>query len=230
MFTGLVAGQGLVLAVTPEGPGRRFRIQFPPTMLGASTAVADAPQPLVMGESIAINGCCLTVVAMGEDWADFQAGSETLSRTNLHGLTIGQRANLERSLALGDRLGGHIVQGHVDAVGRVHAILPEGDWIHMWFEFPAEWAGLIVPKGSVAIDGVSLTAVAVERTRFSVALIPHTLAETTLGTRQVGDPVNLEFDILGKYVSRLLESRLMTQFPSGHTDSAGQIDPTAPPV
>jgi len=157
-----------------------------------------------IGDSVAINGCCLTVVAVdGATWS-FEAGAETLSKTNLGGLKPGDAVNLERPLGVGGELGGHFVQGHVDGVGRVNAILYDGDWVEMWFRIPAELSRFIVPKGSIAIDGVSLTVVDVEADRFSVALIPHTLQVTTLGNRQPGDAVNIETDILAKYVQRLI--------------------------
>jgi riboflavin synthase len=136
----------------------------------------------------------------------FQAGPETLRRTNLGELQAGDRVNLERSLRAGDRLGGHIVQGHVDGVGRIDERVPRGDWESVWFACPPELAAQLVTKGSVAVDGVSLTVVDVERDRFSVALIPHTLAVTTLGLKQAGAAVNLETDILAKYVWKYLES------------------------
>ncbi|MBC8114024.1 MAG: riboflavin synthase, partial [Candidatus Saccharimonas sp.] len=134
----------------------------------------------------------------------FQAGTETLSKTNLGRLRSDDVVNLERSLPVSGRLGGHFVQGHVDGIGYVEAINREGDWVTMWFQVPTTLAELMVAKGSVAVDGISLTLVNVERDRFSVALIPHTLSMTTLGQRQVGDPVNIETDILGKYVQKML--------------------------
>jgi riboflavin synthase len=160
--------------------------------------------PPAIGDSIAINGCCLTLVAVSRgSWA-FQAGSETLSRTNLGRLQPGDAVNLERSLRPTDRLGGHFVQGHVDDVGHVDAIEREGEWTHMSFRVPARLTRQMVSKGSVTVDGVSLTLVQVEAERFSVALIPHTLDATTLGLRNVGDAVNIETDVLGKYVEKML--------------------------
>ena len=142
---------------------------------------------------MAVNGCCLTVVAHDATTCRFQAGPETLRRTNLGDLRPGDRVNLERSLRVGDRLGGHIVQGHIDGVGRVDRVLPDGDWVTLWFACPPELSAQMVTKGSVAVDGVSLTLVDVEAGRFSVALIPHTLAHTTLGfeeARRSGEPGN----------------------------------------
>jgi riboflavin synthase len=141
-----------------------------------------------------------------DNWA-FQAGTETLSKTNLGRLRTGDAVNLERSLPVSGRLGGHFVQGHVDGIGHVDVVDRDGEWVTMWFRVPEALATLMVSKGSVAVDGISLTVVNVERDRFSVALIPHTLSVTTLGIRRAGDPVNIETDILGKYVQKLLGGR-----------------------
>ena len=200
MFTGLVEGLAEIRTVTEEGPGIRLEVVFPKEVTDLST-----------GASVALNGCCLTVVdriRVGEHTqASFQAGSETLSKTNLGKLQGGSRVNFERSLSVGDRLGGHFVQGHVDGVGTVESIRQEGDWTFMHFRIPPELARQLVPKGSITVDGVSLTVVDALPQSFSVALIPQTLAVTTLGFRQVGDAVNLETDILGKYVLKLLSER-----------------------
>ena len=158
-----------------------------------------------MGDSVAINGACLTVVRVEGDLLHFQAGPETLRRSNLGELAAGDRVNLERSLRLGDRLGGHLVQGHVDGIGHIARRLPQGDWETVWFRCPPELAAQMVPKGSVAVDGVSLTVVEATADGFSVALIPHTLAATTLGLKPVGAAVNLETDILAKYIWKYLE-------------------------
>ncbi|HET6423392.1 MAG TPA: riboflavin synthase [Planctomycetaceae bacterium] len=197
MFTGLVEGMGRITALTPEGPGLRLVITPPADM------VSDA-DPCRMGESVAINGCCLTVVAMEHGTWSFQAGTETLSKTNLGRLKVGHPVNLERALPAKGRLGGHFVQGHVDGVGTVQAIDRDGDWITMTFRLPEALAKQLVPKGSITVDGVSLTVVTVTAEAFSIALIPHTLAVTTLGVRGVGDAVNLETDILGKYVRQFM--------------------------
>lgn len=202
MFTGLVEGLGRVAAVENETAGIRLVIAPPATMLGIA---GDCCQ---VGDSVAINGCCLTVIEIKHDCWSFQAGTETLSKTNLGKLAAGDVANLERSLPVNGRLGGHFVQGHVDGVGHVDAIDRDGDWVTMWFRVPESLAVLMVPKGSVAVDGISLTVVNVERDRFSVALIPHTLSHTTLGVRAVGDSINIETDILGKYVQKLLAGRV----------------------
>ncbi len=194
MFTGLVECMGTVVDIADESPGVRLRID-------AGLVADDA----VLGASIAINGCCLTVVAVEDSILDFEAGSETLSRTNLGSLEIGNNVNLERSLKVGDRLGGHYVTGHIDTTGTVSERMDNKDWSTIWFNLPRSWAKLLVEKGSVAVDGVSLTVVDVESERFSVALIPHTLEVTTLGQRHTGDVVNLETDLLAKYVQRQLE-------------------------
>jgi riboflavin synthase len=152
---------------------------------------------------VAVNGACLTILGL-DDGLAFQAGPETLAKTNLGELKPGDRVNLERSLRLGDRLGGHLVQGHVDGVGRVASRRREGEWELIWFSCPPALAEQMVPKGSVAVDGISLTLVDVTADGFSVALIPHTLAVTTLGFKPAGAFVNLETDLLAKYVWKCL--------------------------
>jgi riboflavin synthase len=190
MFTGLVEALADVCSAEPDGAGG--------TNLGLRMPFA---RELVLGESVAVNGCCLTVVATG-DAVRFQVGPETLARTNLGALRTGDRVNVERSLRFGDRLGGHLVTGHVDGVGRIDAREPSGDWQTVWFSAPEALTAAMVPKGSVAVDGVSLTVVEVRAGRFSVMLIPHTLAVTTLGSSPTGSPVNLETDLIGKYVAQ----------------------------
>jgi riboflavin synthase len=194
MFTGLVEARGTVDALVPEGSAVRLRIAVP----------VDIADGCAIGDSVAINGCCLTVIGIEGPLWTFEAGAETLSKTNLGRLRVGDAVNLERPLPAGGRLGGHFVQGHVDGTGEVLAIERDGEWVTMWFRVPESLAAQMVPKGSVTVDGVSLTIVAVERDRFSIALIPHTLAVTTLGFRGVGDAVNIETDILGKYVQKFL--------------------------
>lgn len=199
MFTGLVEGVGIVQAVEPAADDLRLTVEVPAAM------ATDGDSHI--GDSVAINGCCLTIVVIeGSNWA-FQAGAETLAKTNLGRLRVGDAVNLERALSATGRFGGHLVQGHVDGVGTIREISRHGDWIDMVFDLPAELAVQLVPKGSVAVDGISLTVVDVGSRDFSVALIPHTLAETTLGQRTIGDVVNIETDILGKYVQRLLAAR-----------------------
>jgi riboflavin synthase len=192
MFTGLVEALGTVERAEVEGAGKRLVI-----------AASLSPE-LVLGESVAVNGACLTVVASDANDCQFQAGPETLQRTNLGELRPRDRVNLERSLRVGDRLGGHLVQGHIDGVGRIAERRRDGDWEVVWFSCPSALSSQMVPKGSVAVDGVSLTLVDVADGRFSVALIPHTLAQTTLGFKQPGAAVNLETDLLAKYVWKCL--------------------------
>ena len=199
MFTGLVEGLSTVTALVPDDVSLTLTIAAP----------ADLPQAdtVQLGDSIAINGCCLTVVKIdGRSWS-FQAGSETLSRTNLGQLQVGDRVNIERSLQVGSRLGGHFVQGHVDALGKVSNVSSEGEWVHMTFRVPPALTRQMVEKGSVTVDGVSLTIVHVDADSFRVALIPHTLQVTTLGQRQVGAPVNIETDVIGKYIEKLMAGR-----------------------
>ncbi|HID75573.1 MAG TPA: riboflavin synthase [Planctomycetaceae bacterium] len=196
MFSGIVEALGKVAEIRSEPPGCRLVIREP--KIAAATAVAD---------SISVNGCCLTVVETDEETMAFQAGPETLSRTNLGDLQPGSPVNLERALAVGDRLGGHFVSGHIDGVGRLLEREDHGQWSDCWFSVPQALAVQMAPKGSIAVDGVSLTVVQSEPQRFSVALIPYTLAVTTLGSLRVGDKVNLETDILAKYVQRLIEAK-----------------------
>ena len=196
MFTGLVEGLGTVRSSAPAGSGRRLVVAPPPELLTGAASV--------LGDSIAVNGCCLTIVEMTDAGWSFDVGEESLNRTNLGQLAAGHVVNLERALAVGQRLGGHFVQGHIDGRGTVLAIQPDGEWITMRFGLLPDLARYLVEKGSIAIDGVSLTVVEALATEFSVMLIPHTLAATTLGRRRVGDAVNLEVDLLAKYVEKLL--------------------------
>ena len=195
MFTGLVEALGTVRRVVSTGAGKDLVLAAP-----------SLANELALGESVAINGACLTVVECDAETCRFQAGPETLQRTNLGELTVGDRVNLERSLRLSDRLGGHLVQGHVDGVGHIAERQRLGEWETVWFTCPAELAGQMVSKSSVAVDGISLTLVDVLADRFSVALIPHTMARTTLGFKQIGAAVNLETDLLAKYVCKALQA------------------------
>jgi riboflavin synthase len=191
MFTGIVEALGRVgsLEAGLRG-GRRLVVEVP-----------DEPGwRLALGESVAVNGVCLTVVSVAPGRLGFDLAEETLGVTTLGTLGPDDPVNLERPLRLDGRLGGHLVLGHVDGVGRVAAVRPEGDGARVDVTVPARLRPLLIPKGSVTVDGVSLTVAALEDERFGVALIPHTLAVTTLGRRRVGDPVNLEMDVIGKYV------------------------------
>jgi riboflavin synthase len=195
MFTGLIEALGTVHTVSSDGTG------------GAALSVAvPFASEVELGESIAINGCCLSVVSVSPDACSFQVGPETLAKTNLGRLQRGDRVNLERSLRVGDRMGGHMVTGHIDAVGTIAERIAQGDWETVWFAGPAEVIAQLVPKGSVAVDGVSLTVVEVQQGRFSVMLIPVTLAATTLGIKAVGAEVKLETDLIGKHVAQWMTS------------------------
>lgn len=196
MFSGIVEALGTVAEIRQEPPGCRLIIREP--KIAAETAVAD---------SISVNGCCLTVVEVEGETFGFQAGPETLSRTNLGDLQPGSPVNLERALLAGGRLGGHFVSGHIDGVGVLLERQDHGDWSDFWFRVSRQIALQMASKGSIAVDGVSLTIVNSEPERFSVALIPYTLAVTTLGSLKVGDKVNLETDLLAKYVQRLTEAK-----------------------
>ena len=192
MFTGIITHLGRVAAIERDGD-TRFTI---------ATDLDMASVPL--GASIANSGVCLTVVAREPGWFAVQASHETLACTTLGGWQVGTPVNLERSLRLGDELGGHLVFGHVDGVARVTAITPVGDSRRFEFEAPAELARLIAVKGSVALDGVSLTVNEVSGARFSINIIPHTQQCTTFGTMTPNQPVNLEVDMLARYVARLI--------------------------
>lgn len=191
MFTGIVTDIGTVTARETRGD-TRFRIHT-----GYDTGTID------IGASIACSGVCLTVVQKGSDWFAADVSAETLSRTNLGGWQDGSRINLERSLKVGDELGGHIVSGHVDGVGQVVTVKADGDSLRIDIQAPVSLAGFIAEKGSITIDGVSLTVNAVADAVFGVNLIPHTQQVTTLGQLKAGDRVNLEIDVLARYVARL---------------------------
>jgi riboflavin synthase len=195
VFTGLVEGCGEIQRVTDRAGGR---------LLTILRAGAPASEPFALGESVAVDGCCLTVAATTGAQFDVQAGPETLARTSLAGKQPGDRVNLERALKFGDRLGGHFVQGHIDTTARLRDRRPEGEWEFLSFEIDPVWTPLLVPKGSIAIDGVSLTLVDVAAQGFSVMIIPITRAITTLGTMRPGDRANIEVDILAKHVQKLL--------------------------
>jgi len=193
MFTGIVRELGTVASFD----GSRLVVDAAETADGAA-----------VGDSVAVAGVCLTVVKAAGGQLAFDVVPETLSRTALGGLAAGSHVNLEPSLRVGDQLGGHVVQGHVDAVGRVRSVALEGDSRRVWIDAPETVVRYCIEKGSIAVAGVSLTVAAFDDDGFEVALIPHTLAVTTLGRLEPGDEVNLEADVLGKVVERLVEARL----------------------
>jgi riboflavin synthase len=195
MFTGLISDMGVVERVEPRSGGARLVLR--PRHIRADD--------LAPGESVACSGCCLTVVERGDGLVAFDAVPETLSRTTLGAWRPGSLVNLERALTLADRLGGHVVQGHVDAVGEVLARVPEGQGARLTISLPAAIAPLVAEKGSIAVDGVSLTVARAHRDRFEVALIPETLARTTLGAAGPGTRANLEADVVARHVARLHE-------------------------
>jgi riboflavin synthase len=199
MFTGIITGLGHVRAVVPIGAGADMRLVI------ASPWADTAAIPL--GASIACSGCCLTAIEVGRDWFAVNASAETLSKTILGTWVEGTRVNLERPLRVGDELGGHIVAGHVDGVGEVLAAEAENGSTRWSFRVPDPLARFIAPKGSVAIDGVSLTVNEVEGAVFGVNIIPHTAAVTTFGEKRPGDGVNIEIDTVARYVARLQEWR-----------------------
>lgn len=213
MFTGLVEELGSVRAVRSSGRSLHLTV-------GARKVL----QGLQVGHSIAVNGVCLTVVRFDSDSFTADVMPETFNRTNLGGLVPGAPVNLERTMALGDRFGGHIVQGHVDGTGTIAAMSLEEIAVRVVVKAPPEIMRYVVPKGSIAIDGISLTVVGVSEDRFAVSIIPHTAAVTTISRRQAGDTVNLEVDILAKYVERLLTGRAAAGGPEG-TERRGGITP-----
>lgn len=199
VFSGLVESKTEVIELIQESEGVLLG-------LGRPTFFDD----ITLGDSIATNGCCLTVIRFDEFSMYFQAGEETLRKTNLGNLKSGDHVNCERSLALGDRIGGHLVSGHVDGVGKLVTREDREDWSDMIFECSSPLTKQMASKGSICVDGVSLTLVDVTESTFSVALIPHTLEQTTLGSLQIGSPVNLETDLLAKYVERQLQHSTTT--------------------
>ncbi|KPJ63993.1 riboflavin synthase subunit alpha [candidate division KD3-62 bacterium DG_56] len=205
MFTGIIEEIGRVAAVDVRGADRRLSIEAPLVCEG-----------LRVGDSVAVSGPCLTVDAIGDDGFQATITPETIERSTLGRLRPGSRVNLERALRLGDRLSGHLVAGHVDAVGEITDLRPEGDGAWLAVRYPRELAPFIVPKGSIAVDGISLTPVEVSTDRFTVALVRHTLEATTLGSARVGDAVNLEADLLARYVQRLLGRE--SEPPAGLTE------------
>jgi riboflavin synthase len=196
MFTGIVEELGVVEGLVDQGDAVRLTVRGPHVMVDAG-----------LGDSIAVNGCCLTVAERDQETFTADVMRETLDKTSLGALAPGDRVNLERAVTPQSRLGGHIVQGHVDATGTVVGRTPSEHWEVVEVTLPAEIARYLVRKGSITVDGISLTVVDVGPKSFTVSLIPETLARTTLGFKQPGDPVNLEVDVVAKYVERLIETR-----------------------
>jgi riboflavin synthase len=193
VFTGIVRERGRVVSLEGGSDGMLVRIEAPQTAAG--TAV---------GDSVSLNGCCLTAIEVANGNIAFQAVPETLRRSSLGRLAEGAAINVEPAIRAGEPLGGHYVQGHVDGVGRLRSIDNEGDGARAWIDAPTEVLRYCVDKGSIAVEGVSLTVAGLDDSGFAVALVPHTLAETTLGELRPGDEVNLEADVLAKYVERLV--------------------------
>jgi riboflavin synthase len=204
MFTGIVKDVGMVNGVTPRDGGLRLRVLY--TNIGEFGGLS-------VDESVSINGVCQTVIALGENWFEVDSVEETLSKTTFGSMRNGSRVNLERAVRPMDRLGGHFVLGHVDCAGSVHEIKELGTSREIWISFPETFNPYIVPAGSITIDGVSLTVAKLDTQRFAVAVIPYTVAHTTLHLLRAGSRVNLEFDILGKYVARQLASRQSPELP-----------------
>jgi riboflavin synthase len=205
MFTGIISGIGRVAEVQPIGAGADMRLQI--AVPQDKVEWAGLPG-VVLGASISCSGCCLTVVDMDARSFAVEVSAETLSKTTLGRWTPGRRINLERALKLGDELGGHIVSGHVDGLGEVLSATPENGSTRWAFRVPPALARFVAPKGSIAVDGVSLTVNEVKGDVFGVNIIPHTAEETTFGTLTAGDAVNLEIDMLARYVARLTERDL----------------------
>lgn len=193
MFTGIVKELGRIASLEGGAAGIRVVVEAPAIAPGVG-----------LGDSVALNGVCLTAVAFDAHSISFDAVPETLSRTSLSRLAPGVGVNLEPALRAGDPMGGHVVQGHVDGVGRVRSVTPEGDGRRIWIDAPASVLRYCAEKGSIAVEGVSLTIAALDGAGFAIALIPHTLAVTTIGALAPGDEVNLEADVLAKYVERLV--------------------------
>ena len=192
MFTGIVTDLGKIRAIEKRGD-TRIEIE-----------TSYDTDDIDIGASIACSGPCLTVIEKGPGWFAIEASAETLDKTALGDWTVGTTVNLERAMRIGDELGGHIVSGHVDAVARIVDMQPEGDSVRFTFESPGEFSKYIAPKGSVCLDGVSLTVNEVQGNNFGVNIISHTQGETTFGSRKVGDRINIEIDTIARYVARIL--------------------------
>ena len=193
MFTGIVHEMGRVDQIAATPAGARLRV-------AAAVSAADCR----VGDSVSIDGCCLTAVEVGDGWIAFEAVAETLRRTTLGDLAPGDEVNIEAAMRLGDRMGGHWVQGHVDGVGEVTTVVPDGDGVLVTFSAPHDVLRYTIEKGSICVSGVSLTVAALDDETITVALIPHTRSVTTLGRVVAGARVNLEADLLGKYVEKLV--------------------------
>jgi len=209
MFTGIILGKGKVIEKRASGSGMVFS-------LDADFDLNDPEE----GESIAVNGVCLTAMNINARRFTVDVSPESLARTNLGKLSVGSKVNLERALRLSDRLGGHMVSGHVDAVSKVLERRPLGDFVQFTFGVPAGLAKYIIEKGSIAIDGTSLTVNSCDDKTFSIVIIPHTLEVTLLGTLREGDSVNIEVDLIGKYVEKMLQAE-----PDNIDRSQGEINP-----
>ncbi len=205
MFTGIVEELGTVEAVEHQGDAIRLTVR-------ATTVLEDAG----LGDSISVNGCCLTVAERTDGTWTADVMQETLDKTSLHGVQPGDRVNLERAVTADKRLGGHIVQGHVDGVGTVVRRTPSEHWEVVEISMPPELARYLVDKGSITVDGVSLTVVEAGEDAFTVSLIPETLSRTTLGSRQPGDRVNLETDVIAKHVEKLLTGGYLDRLLAAH--------------
>lgn len=217
MFTGLIVEMGVVTSLTGRGGGALLSLEADDVASSAET-----------GDSISVNGVCLTVVKKREHELSFDLSDETLKSTNLGYLKKGDPVNLEPSLRPDSRIGGHFVTGHVDTVGRIRSIASTGDMMKLEIESPAKALSFLVEKGSVAVDGISLTVVDILKDRFTLVIIPHTAKLTTLGTKEPGDTVNIEVDILGKYVAKFLQGRddkdrrfMKTLMEGGYIDGQG---------
>jgi riboflavin synthase len=210
MFTGLIETNGAVDRISPRGPGAELVIR-------ASQSLVSE---LVLGESVAVDGACLTVTHTSYERFSVDASAETMERTTLGERRVGDQMHLERALRLGDRLGGHWVTGHIDGVGSLKSRTPFGEACQLWFDTPPNVTRYLINKGSIAIDGASLTVNEVDEQSFSVVLIPHTLSILNLIHKKVGAPVNLEADILGKYVERLLGDATSPK----HSTSTSQLN------
>jgi riboflavin synthase len=197
VFTGIVRELGTVVSVDERAGGHAFVVVAPNTV---------APHTKI-GDSVSINGCCLTAEAVDGDRISFHAVPETLARSTLGGLRADDRVNVEPAIRAGEPLGGHYVQGHVDAVGRIQSVEPEGEGLRVFVEAPDDVLRYCVEKGSITVDGVSLTVAELAEDAFAVALVPHTLEATTLSELRPGQEVNLEVDVIAKYVDRLLQAR-----------------------